>query len=329
MTILDTSKWQGPISVGTFAAARAAGVTRSIHKAGGSNAGRYTDSQYAHNAAAARAAGLPLGHYWFNGPGDPTADADYFIDNLVAYTPGDWLVLDIESTGTVGWSPAAALAFAARVYARTGVKPLLYMSSSVTRAADWSPLVAFGCPLWVAQYSASEPNVAHWSTWAAWQFTSSGTMPGIPTLVDLSHEGTPVPTATPAPVPEVPMTDYSLVKSSDNDTIWLSVDKMLRKAIASPAELADVLWQLEQAGGNAAACAAHGVDIVGDLDAFGVDITGLSNLASLTAPAPLPVTSEQIAAIAAAVAPLVVHGITSTLPDAIVADLANHLSSKG
>ena len=60
---VDTSKWDGPIDV---AALRAAGVEFVIAKCGGSDEGMYPDSQWERTYAACRAAGMPIGTYYFS-----------------------------------------------------------------------------------------------------------------------------------------------------------------------------------------------------------------------------------------------------------------------
>jgi peptidoglycan hydrolase-like protein with peptidoglycan-binding domain len=175
--IADISKWQGnPDFVGYRNSYGFQGV---IHKAGGSNAGRYTDSQYRTNAPRVRAAGLPLGHYWFNGNGDPVTDADYFVGNLAAFVTGDLLVLDIENESYAHWNPTQALAFGNRVFQRTGQKVAMYMSASVTREGGWNAVAAAGHPLWVASYGSNNgqvpsglPNIGGWADWEGWQYTS-------------------------------------------------------------------------------------------------------------------------------------------------------------
>lgn len=174
--IADISKWQGNPN---FAAYKNAGFQGVIHKAGGSNAGRYTDSQYKTNAARIRAAGLTLGHYWFNGPGNPTQDADFFVANLTAYDANDLLAADVESEGSMPhWGPGQTLEFARRVLARTGKHIHIYMSASVTRSGGWEALAAEGYPLWVASYGSNNgkqgnlPTIGGWSDWDGWQYTS-------------------------------------------------------------------------------------------------------------------------------------------------------------
>ena len=44
------------------------------------------------------------------------------------------------------------------------------------------------CPLWLAHWDVATPTVpAPWTDWMFWQYTSSGTCPGIAGSVDLSH----------------------------------------------------------------------------------------------------------------------------------------------
>lgn len=178
MTVLvaDISKWQGTPDFAAYK--NQYGFEGVIHKAGGSNAGRYTDSKYKTNAPLIRAAGLALGHYWFNGNGDPVQDADFFVSNLTAYDHNDILVLDVENESYPHWSPSQALAFLNRVEARTGKKAVVYMSSSVSRSGGWDAVAAQGYPLWVASYGSNNgnrgslPTIGGWADWEGWQFTS-------------------------------------------------------------------------------------------------------------------------------------------------------------
>ncbi len=169
-------------------------VDTVILKAGGSNTGsRYVDSKYRWFEPRARAAGMRMGHYWFNGYGDPVGDADFFVNNLSGYQPGDLLALDIESEGSMGYaSPSWALAFVNRVKQRTGRDCDVYMSSSVTRAQNWSAVKDAGSKLWVAQYGTNSgapqgsPNIAYWPTYKLWQYSSNGSVPGYAARVDVN-----------------------------------------------------------------------------------------------------------------------------------------------
>ena len=174
----DISRWQGTINIsalGSFV----------IVKAGGSDIGYYyTDPMYARNAKAVRAAGKQLGHYYYNGYADPTAAANSFVNGLVSYQAGDPLVYDAEESRFV--SPAKVMAWVQQVRKRLGsdANVYVYMSSSVTRAYNWSSVAASGVRLWVANYGSNNgayhgsPSVAYWDKWLIHQYTSVGRVSG-------------------------------------------------------------------------------------------------------------------------------------------------------
>lgn len=67
------------------------------------------------------------------------------------------LVLDWENNDVTGQKNLkAGVGYAKtwldRVYARTSVKPLIYMNRSATQSYDWSSVASSGYKLWVAQY---------------------------------------------------------------------------------------------------------------------------------------------------------------------------------
>lgn len=223
--VFDIAKWQGNPDFHSYRSAF--GCRGVIHKAGGSNAGRYTDSQYRTNAPRVRAAGLPLGHYWFNGTGDPVVDADFFVLNLCSYLPGDLLALDVENEGSMPhWSPAQALAFLRRVYARTGIKARVYMSASVTRQPGWSAVAAEGYALWVASYGANTgyqsgtPSIGGWANWDGWQYTSL--FPGLRIDASLfNHPLGSTVTVTPGKPSSVPAQVFIGRNVSSKSTLWI------------------------------------------------------------------------------------------------------------
>ena len=183
MTVIDISQWQGHPD---FAQVKASGVSRVIMRAADGEGHLFVDSVYVANRTAARAAGLAVGSYFFNGPAaTPTASADYYIA-AIDYQPGDVVAVDVEGVAGVMWNPGQVLEFVNRVKAVLGVAPLVYMSASVTWAQDWSAVVATGAPLWVAQYGPA-PTVGYWGSWALWQYTSAGSCPGITGRVDISQ----------------------------------------------------------------------------------------------------------------------------------------------
>ena len=81
---IDVSHWQGDID---WEQVKASGIDFVIVKAGGSDAGFYTDSRFEENYAGAKAAGLMVGAYYFVGAlcksyEDGVADAERFIEML-------------------------------------------------------------------------------------------------------------------------------------------------------------------------------------------------------------------------------------------------------
>lgn len=100
---------------------------------------------------------------------------------------------------------------------KTGIKPLIYMSDSVLRMADWTPVSNGDYGLWVAGYpdACNSWDVSNfpfairpWSFYAIWQYTSSGgrldrdVFSGDKTAWDkyANPSGNRVATTTPAPV---------------------------------------------------------------------------------------------------------------------------------
>ena len=192
MSAIDISYYQQHPD---FAQVRAAGVSLVIMKAGGGEGGRlYADSVYVANRAAARAVGLAVGSYFFNGPVDPTAAADFHM-TIADWRPGDIIAIDVENNGSyTHWTPAMVFTWCSRIVAH-GVpadRVLVYMSSSLL-GAGWGSLVGLGVGLWVAQYGPNDgnphsvPSSAPWPSWNLWQYTSAAGCPGVAGNVDTNQ----------------------------------------------------------------------------------------------------------------------------------------------
>jgi GH25 family lysozyme M1 (1,4-beta-N-acetylmuramidase) len=135
----------------------------------------------------ARSAGLLAGVYHICWPADnpAAAEAAYFLQAAGQYiTPGFLTpVLDIEprynihGVAMVRWIDE----WASVVRAAKGVNPVIYCSASV--AADLhnaDPTIDGRYHLWLAGYAlAAQPNTGGWGSWAFWQYTDIGTVPGI------------------------------------------------------------------------------------------------------------------------------------------------------
>ncbi len=148
----------------------------------------YTNPYFATNWARIKSAGLIRGAYHFGHPGtDAVAQADYFI-NTVQPTSGDLqMMLDLEVTDGMSSSQVRSwtVAFINRIQSRTGRPGIIYTGFYFWRdsAGNGSNL---NCPLFLAAYvNDPTPYVpAAWSTWSFWQYTSSGSVPGVSGNVD-------------------------------------------------------------------------------------------------------------------------------------------------
>lgn len=195
---VDVSTWQGSID---YAQVRASGRAFVIAKA--TEGIGYTDPRWATNRANAPAAGLALGAYHFARPdGNSTlagarGEADWFVSQMSL--TGGMLVpaLDLEVHGTLSVSALTAWvqAWLGEVYAKTGARAMIYTSPSFwkTYLGDTAWFAQNGYPvLWIAHWTTnSSPTVpaSNWGgrSWTFWQYTSSGTVPGIGGSVDLDR----------------------------------------------------------------------------------------------------------------------------------------------
>jgi len=161
----------------------------------------FVDTTYPTNRAQARAAGIPVGAYHFARPdatpGDAIAEADHFVDTAAPATGDLPPVLDLEVSGGLTTTPLQAWvqAFMDRVYERTGIRGAIYVSPSFwsTYMGNTATLALNGYQVvWIAHWTtASQPTMpaSNWAGegWTFWQYTSSGTVPGISGSVDLDR----------------------------------------------------------------------------------------------------------------------------------------------
>jgi GH25 family lysozyme M1 (1,4-beta-N-acetylmuramidase) len=163
------------------------------------------DPLWAANAPAARAAGVRIGAYHrafatgatrAEAKADAGAEAAVFVAQVGRVPRGDLLpVLDVESPFT-GLTPGRLRAWIQtwmkRVHKGVGVKPIIYTNATSWAATGNTTKFAAGHPLWVAQWQVAKPTLvpaANWGGrgWTVWQFTSSGSVPGISGRVDLDY----------------------------------------------------------------------------------------------------------------------------------------------
>ena len=159
----------------------------------------YTNPYFRKWADATLASGKLLGSYHFASVGDAKSQADYFVDTVGDYLGSCVLFLDWEASA-IEQGPQWAKKFMNRVYKRTGIRPLIYMSKSVCNNWDWSS-VASSYGLWVAQYSYAYQNkgtgyladpwtddngYGAWGAPTLYQYTSNGWISGFDRNLDLN-----------------------------------------------------------------------------------------------------------------------------------------------
>ncbi|HSL97653.1 MAG TPA: glycoside hydrolase family 25 protein [Candidatus Deferrimicrobiaceae bacterium] len=189
---IDVSNWQGRID---WARVRAAGVRFAIAKA--SEGVGYEDRSYDRNRAGALAQGIAFGAYHFARPeNNPIKEADWFIE-VASYRRGMIIpTLDLERTG--GRNPTGLAnwtkAWLTRVHERLGVRAMIYVSPSFWRQnlvnTEWFARHGYHV-VWIAHWRATNPKVpaSSWNgrSWTFWQYSTTGSVPGISGPVDLNR----------------------------------------------------------------------------------------------------------------------------------------------
>ncbi len=209
---IDVSRFQGAI---TWPSVAGAGIRFAYVQASRGSGTDCTvkpaqcgaDPYFAINRTAAESAGVRVGAYHraFASGGtvtdaraDALAEADVFLATVGSINSGELLpVLDVETpfTGMTSTTLRAWIrAWVKRVYKRLGRKPVIY-----TNATSWSAtgntkeFAKARYPLWVAEWGVSSPTVpaSNWGGrgYSVWQYTSSGSVPGITGRVDMDRLG--------------------------------------------------------------------------------------------------------------------------------------------
>lgn len=130
----------------------------------------FFDSKVKYYIANARKAKKPFGLYHFMNRQNWQAQADFFIANFKPYIGEAFPVLDYEQYGRQGTDIAKK--WLDYVTQKTGVKPLVYTSASVTKEENWSK-IAPTYKLWVADYTPPLDKIGYWTKPTLWQYTDT------------------------------------------------------------------------------------------------------------------------------------------------------------
>lgn len=194
----------------------------------------------------AKSHGKLLGLYHYASGGNAAAEADFFLKTIGNYVGQAILVLDWESGGNASFGKTDVTwckTWLDRVYSKTGVRPLIYMSQSVTKARDWSA-VAKNYGLWLAQYVVDQRNgykqdyehgmCGAWQYPAIWQYTSGGYLTGWAARLDLNvaymdkaawqkYAAKPAPAPAPKKEEDIPVPKTIKIGSKGKLVKWLQI----------------------------------------------------------------------------------------------------------
>ncbi len=265
--VIDVSRWQGIIN---WPVVRK-NIDAAMIKIGGSDDGFYMDGQAQRNLIEARSAGVPIGTYVFLGGVFSIQEEVQHIVSLFAQLGGfkknEPFCLDWERRRS-GLDEVGYMVGIVEGLTRRGFPPpLIYMNMNYVVTQNWKQLVARNCGLWVAAWGDNDaipeehekPGIDDWRSWVLWQYTSSGSVPGIAGRVDhsllngdisdfkrigLPHSigmpGTPPPIALPT-VPDAHVQTYTVVAGDTLSRIagrygrtWQELYALNRDRIANP-----------------------------------------------------------------------------------------------
>jgi lysozyme len=186
---VDVSQYQGTID---WAMVQGSGRSFAFIKA--TEGTTYTDPTFATNWAAAKTAGLyrSASHY-FHPNLDPVMQADFFLQTAAPASGDLPPALDLEVTDgqSAAVITANAIQWLDHVAAATGVTPILYVSPTFVTGTLGSPAgLQNHATLLIASWGVTCPDVpAPFTTWAFWQYSATGTVPGFatPGSVDLDQ----------------------------------------------------------------------------------------------------------------------------------------------
>lgn len=174
---IDVSHWQGQ-NINWPTVARH--VDTAAIKATEGNFG--TDKAFMRNRAGMAAAGIHCRflYHWLSPAITAKAQASHFLRIIGGLAPGEGVLLDVEEPGVTA---KLAAEWCAIVEAQTGRPCAVYTGVFTARSTIWPDPVLFNGTRarWLAAYvpEAIARAKAAPHQWDAWQWTSSGTCPGV------------------------------------------------------------------------------------------------------------------------------------------------------
>lgn len=182
---IDVSTYEGLVD---WDAVKASGKAFAFARV--SDGLNHVDETFDRNWTAIQSHGLIRGAYQFLRVGqDPIAQADLMIAKVGQLGPGDLPpVLDVEVADGYG-SDAVVSAIGVwldRVQSATKRRPIIYTAQYFWNTLNSTAQFATS-PLWVANYGVQCPSLPDsWNDWQFWQYSETGSVPGISGSVDVS-----------------------------------------------------------------------------------------------------------------------------------------------
>ncbi len=186
----DVSYYQGIVD---WKRARATGVRFAFAKATEGNA--HVDHCFALNWANMKDAGVIRGAYhFFHGHSSGATQAHNFIRAVKDHHTATDLppVVDVEYTTGVVATPRSTYIKNLKQWLITveqafAIKPMIYTNYYFWHSYMKDSKEFDGYPLWLASFNIHRPKLLHpWSSYHFWQFTQSGSITGINTVVDMN-----------------------------------------------------------------------------------------------------------------------------------------------
>ena len=201
---IDVSRYQGDID---WAQVAASGVKFAILRAGSQNSsGPYIDPYFEQNYAGAKAAGIAVGAYIYTYAETEAEQNDEILTILPALEGKTFeypVFVDVEDKSLTGIGKTALTQLVKRymdIIDQKGFVPGWYSYTNYINSY-LCPEVLADYPLWVADYRSS---LGYTGDYHIWQYTSSGSVPGISGKVDLNRDYHHYIASTGAPAEEQP-----------------------------------------------------------------------------------------------------------------------------
>jgi GH25 family lysozyme M1 (1,4-beta-N-acetylmuramidase) len=186
---IDVSVWQDEIDWNTV---KASGIDYVIIRAGYGNLVEQEDKRFRENIEGAHAAGLDVGVYWYSyadSADDARLEAEACYQVIKDYKLEYPVYYDIEDPSMV-WRSNAELSDFTNAFCTTLSQKYNYYVGVYSYASfltyQLEDYIINKFDIWVAHYGVNKPDFDR-AGYGMWQYTGSGSVPGISTDVDMNH----------------------------------------------------------------------------------------------------------------------------------------------